>query len=47
MCLRNFELFLIDGILILEVDFVLEILGQTLIVLVNAEGVLGSILPMF
>ncbi len=40
MCLRDLELLPIDWILIFEMDFVLEILGQTQVVLVNAEGIL-------
>jgi hypothetical protein len=40
MCLRDLELLLVDWILILEVDFVLEILGQTQVVFVDAESIL-------
>jgi hypothetical protein len=40
MCLWNLELLPVDWILRLEVDFVLEILGETQVVFVNAESVL-------
>jgi hypothetical protein len=40
MRLRDFELFPVDWVLCLEVDLVLEILGQAQIVLVNAESIL-------
>jgi hypothetical protein len=36
--LWNFELFLVNWILCFEVYFVLEILGETQVVLVNAES---------
>jgi hypothetical protein len=40
MCLRNLELLPVDRILRLEVDPVLEVLGQAQLVLVDAQGVL-------
>jgi hypothetical protein len=40
MCLWDFKLLPVDWILHLEVDFVLEILGQTQVILVNAESIL-------
>ena len=40
MGFQNFELFPIDRILRLEVDFVLEILGESQVVFFNAESVL-------
>jgi hypothetical protein len=38
--LWNFELLLVNWILCFEVDFVLEILGETQVVLVDAESIL-------
>ena len=40
MGFRYFELFLVDRILRLEVDFVLEIFGEPQVVFVDAESVL-------
>ena len=40
VCLWNFELFPVDWILCLEMDFVLKILGESQVVLFAAESVL-------
>ncbi len=40
MGFRDFELFPVDRILRFEVDFMLEILGKSQVVFVNAESVL-------
>ena len=40
MGFRDFELFPVDRILRLEVDFMLEIFGESQVVFVNAESVL-------
>jgi len=40
MGFRDFELFPVDRILHLEVDFVLEIFGEAQVIFVNAESVL-------
>jgi hypothetical protein len=42
--LWNFELLSVNWILCFEMDFVLEILGETQVVLVDAERVLGPVL---
>jgi hypothetical protein len=40
MCLQDCELLPVDWILCLEMNLVVEILGQTQIILVNAQGIL-------
>ncbi len=40
MSLQDFELLLVDWVLHLEVNFVLEVFGQTQIVFVKAESIL-------
>jgi hypothetical protein len=40
MCLWDLELLWVDWILRLEMNFVLEVLGQTQVLFINAESVL-------
>ncbi len=40
LSLRDFELLSVDWILCFEVNFVFEVLGQTQVIIVNAQGIL-------